>query len=357
MIKLHTYYNITIYLIITLLFSITGCENSGSTTSLSPHGENSLGSSAGMADYLSSVPAVRTVEAWENPYGQGITIQTEHYEIKTTMLEPLMLKQIPAFMESAYKAYQKQLPQEITTHGKFTLYLFASRGQWEDFTDDFTGDFSKVYKQIRKGAYYSNGACVAYYIGRKATFGVLGHEGWHQFNSRHFRYRLPSWLDEGIAMLYEASRFERDGFVFEPSKNYNRLGGLKLTLMKNKMIRLENLIELNPGEVLSWDSGDEGLMAFYSQSYALVRFLREDFYGKRLGAYQQMLLGAVNGTWPIDGNEAQMASDRNIPLTAQWNRHIARKIFDVYIRQDMEKLEGEYISFCRKITYNISVKE
>ena len=96
------------------------------------------------------------------------------------------------------------------------MYLFGQRKQWDDFTSTFAGRQAGLYNKIKAGAYYLNGSCVAYNIGRERTFAVLGHEGWHQFNSRLFKYRLPSWVDEGIAMQFETSRYENGLFYFEP---------------------------------------------------------------------------------------------------------------------------------------------
>jgi len=122
------------------------------------------------------------------------------------------------------------------------------------------------------------------------------------------------------------------------------------------MIPLRDLISLNPGQVVMWDESSKAVMAFYAQSYALVRFLREDGYGKRLGNYHQMLVGALNGSWPISADEARMASDRSIPLTAQWNSYIAQKIFATYINEDINSIEMQYRNFCRKIVYHIRLK-
>jgi hypothetical protein len=316
----------------------------------------SLSTVDGMVEYLSPIPAVKKVEKWDNPYSDGLIIETQHYRVHTTMLEPLMLKQVPAFVEAVWKQYQNQLPVAVESKDKFTLYLFKDRSQWEDFTKKFTGDQWPIYLKIKKGAYFLNGACVAYNIGRSKTFSVIGHEGWHQFCNKYFKYRLPSWLDEGIAQLFEQSDFEQGWFVFTPAKNLQRLGALKLTLQNNRLIPLRELISLNPGEVVMWEESDKAVMAFYAQAYALVRFLREDNYGKRLSNYHQMMLGALNGTWPLDENEAKIASDRNIPLTAAWNRYIAQKLFDIYMGQEIEQIEPEYQAFCRKIVYHVHIK-
>lgn len=310
----------------------------------------------GMIEYLhrQNLPVLKSVEVWKNEYGPGLKLTTAHYEIFTTLLEPLMLSQVPGFMESAYRGYNDQLSEPVETTTKFTIYLFAERKQWEDFTRTFAGPQSPLYCKIKAGAYYLNGACVAYNIGRERTFSVLGHEGWHQFNKKHFKFRLPSWLDEGIAMLFETSRYERGLFYFKSVQNMNRLGGLKITLAKNKMIPLKELIAMNPGEALV--TGDETVMAFYSQSYALVRFLREEGYGKRLGNYHRLLEDGLEGKWPLEKEGRRIAADRNIPLTIWWNRAVSIKLFEYYISNDFDQIEKEYLMFCRKIVYHIHLQ-
>jgi hypothetical protein len=312
---------------------------------------------AGMTEYLRSrrLPMLESVEPWENTYGPGLKLTTDHYEVYTTLLNPLILSRVPGFVESAYKAYQKQLPELVETKFKMSVYLFAKRKQWEDFTRVFVGENAPLYLKIKSGAYCLNDACVAYNIGSNATFSVIGHEGWHQFNQRHFRYRLPSWLDEGIAMAFEYNRYENGLFTFDPSQNLNRLGGLKLTLAEDKMIPLRVLIGLDPGQAVR--IGQDATQAFYSQSYALVRFLKEDNYGQRLAQYHQMLMGAVDGTWPLTDEAKKIASNRNIPLTIEYNRAAGTKLFEYYIGTDFAGIEQQYLLFCRKLVYNVNVKD
>ncbi|MBN2018747.1 MAG: hypothetical protein JW749_00820 [Sedimentisphaerales bacterium] len=302
--------------------------------------------------YLHSrnIPALKGVELWDSQFGTGIKLQTSHYEVFTTLLEPLMLSQIPGFLESAYRGYQSQLPKPIETTTLFTVYLFANRQQWEVFTTEFTGPQAPLYMQLKKGAYYLNGACVTYNIGLKDTFACLGHEGWHQYNSRYFKYRLPSWLDEGIAMMFEISEYEKGFFVFTPERNFNRLGSLKRTFIKGNIIPLRELVGINPGEVVA-DTNDT--LAFYSQAYALVRFLREDDYGKRLVKYQNLLLDGLNGAWPLSDGDKRIAADRNISITVGWNKKVGSMLFEKYIDGKFENIEKEYLAFCRKIVYPV----
>ncbi len=330
---------------------VLGCDES--VSSKKPPVSQQSDEQSRMISYLKSrnLPMLRDVEPWPNKFAPGLKIITDHYEVLTTLLDPLMLSQVPGFVESAYRSYQKQLPQNIDSRYKLPLYLFATRKQWETFTEDFTGHLAPLYKKIKRGAYYLNGSCVAYHIGRNRTFSVIAHEGWHQFNSRHFRYRLPSWLDEGLAMMFEAPQSGNGIFTFDASRNLQRLGGLKLTLMNNKMIPLRELIALNPGEVVVVN--DDAVNAFYSQSYALVRFLKEDQYGKRLAGFHRMLMGAAGGTWPMDESSRRIASDRNIPLTVGYNRAVGTGTFRYYISDDFEQIQQEYLRFCGKLVYHV----
>lgn len=300
-----------------------------------------------------NLPALKSVEVWENAYGPGLKLTTDHYHVFTTLLEPLMLRTVPGFIESAYWGYNDQLPQPIETAHKFTVYLFGNRQQWEDFTHAFAGEQAPVFCKIKTGAYYLNGACVVYDIGRKRTLSAIGHEGWHQFNSRHFVYRLPSWLDEGIAMLFEASTYENGMFFFDPEKNYQRLGALSETLGNTKQIPLRELIATSPGEVLAMDQ-TETVMAFYSQSYALVRFLREAGRGKRLTRYHRMLWDGLLGEWPLDKADGRTAENRNLPRTIHWNRVVGARLFEHYVGDDFDELQREYSAYCHRIVRGMS---
>lgn len=347
------YVRITILLIAAVY--LWSCQDSSTSTS-QPQTIMDLNGSHRMAEYIRNEPAVKNVQPWDESYHDGLIIQTEHYKLYTTLLEPLMLRQTPGFLEAAYKAYQSQLPEPISSGRPLEVYLFDTRDQWEDFTRGMAGNDAGVYLQIQRGAYTLNGIVVAYNIGRKQTFSVIGHEGWHQFNQRLFVYRLPSWLDEGIATLFETCRYTQGRFVFEPQRNLSRLGSLKETLLAKQLIPLNQLIMLNPGQVLNGHGNDDAVIAFYAQNYALVRFLREYNYGIRLRKYHAMLLGGANGTWPLQNDFAAIAEDRARPLTVGWNMQVSPVLFAYYIDPDINALEAQYENFCRKLVYHVQVK-
>ena len=339
---------------------LAGCQRSdrtGATTAAESHPADFNR----VMEYLKAqeLTELEGVEPWRcavslgepNEQTPGLKLTTEHYEIFTTLLEPLVLRQVPSFLETAWRGYNGQLPQPIHPTNRSTVYMFSDRSQWETFTRSFAGEPAYVGEllcKIKAGAYYHNGACVTYNIGRTRTFSALGHEGWHQFTGRHFKYRLPSWLDEGAAMLFEEHRVDGATFRFAPAENDYRLETLNRTLAQGAMLSLKDLLVINPGEVLASDE-TEAVRSVYSQWYALVRFLREGGGGSRLNSYRRLLADAAGGNWPIDRISREIAMDRNKPRTVLWNSIVGIELFQKYIGADLYRIEREYLAFCRQI--------
>lgn len=297
---------------------------------------------------LQDIPAIESVAQWDNRYGPGLRLTTTHYEIFTTLLEPTILRRCPGFMESVYWAYNSQLAEQIDAQTGLKIYLFADRSQWEEFTREFAGEQAGIFLRIKAGGYYHNGACVAYDIGPARTLSILAHEGWHQFSDKHFKFRLPSWLDEGVAMLFETNDAESGTFQLAPEKNAYRISALGKTLANDRFVPLRDLIASNPGDVLASDQTD-AVMAFYSQSYALIRFLREADSGRRLAAYHRLLADGLRGDWPLDSVSRRIAIDRNIPRNILWNHIVGLVLFEDYVGDDYDQIEKEYLAFCRQI--------
>ncbi|MHC4301048.1 MAG: hypothetical protein ACYS7Y_27560, partial [Planctomycetota bacterium] len=109
-----------------------------------------------------------------------------------------------------------------------------------------------------------------------------------------------------------------------------------------------DLIASNPGNVLATDQ-TEAVTAFYSQSYALVRFLQEADSGRRLDAYHRLLADGLHGNWPLDKVSRNIAANRNIPRNILWNHIVGLVLFQDYIGYDCEPIEKEYLAFCRQI--------
>jgi predicted small secreted protein len=326
------------------VFVLTGCNNAD-IDAAAPRVENGNNR---LIDYVKRQPAVKSIQEWNDIAESGLLITTNHYNIYTTMNDALMLRSLPGFVESLHREYLNKSGITSVSRNPKVIYLFQTREQWEQFGKTFTGDMWPVYQKIKKGAYYVNGACVTYNIGRSDTFGIIAHEGWHQFSHRHFKYRMPAWLDEGMAMQFEGFRSARGGYRFAPSYNTMRLQGLKRSFEQGQMPGLVSLLSENPAVVISGDQKDAPatINAYYSRMYALVRFLDQYGGGIYKPRLRSMMVSLVQGTWKVPDSVADMLDDRNNILTTKANSEIGIRLFTDYYGKDIAAIEEQFDRYC-----------
>ncbi|MBN2212357.1 MAG: hypothetical protein JW709_13245 [Sedimentisphaerales bacterium] len=311
---------------------------------------------------LAKLPTVRRITAWPLPdymTGEGLTIETAHYRIHTTAEDILILRQLSFFLESAFNAYQ-EIGVDAGPGDLLVVYFFQDRQQWEVFTRRWTGRQAGEYLNIKAGAYYYHGACVAYHLGRGANLAVLAHEGWHQFSDACFTYRLPAWLDEGLATSFEGFRWEDGRVDFDVRLNAGRLMALQQCLAEDKWYRLEDLLRLDAGRVVSHAAGQAQLQgasqtvgSYYAQLYALARFLREDAFGRRRAAFERMLVDGREGRWPLEGELREEAMARDTAPSRRWNAQVGPMLFEYYFQQTPGQMEAEYRRFCAGVLKSV----
>ena len=236
---------------------------------------------------------------------------------------------------SCVKAFKAQ-PNDI--------YIFATREQWEMFSQAFTMDYWPYFKNIKNGAFYHNGACVAYNLGLQNTLSLLGHECWHQFSRRHFKYQLPAWVDEGMAMSFEGVRYEDGQFSFSPEYDNARIEGLKVAIADNYDVSFSELLEINPATLFK--SNDKGkINAYYSKLYAFTRFLTEYDNQSYAPKFAMLLRDGYYGKWDISENIIVNLQDRNLALTTSLNRIAGVEVFEEYFGKNYKKMEQDYKIF------------
>lgn len=319
---------------------------------------------------LKRLPTVRSVERWTLPDvirerdRDGLSITTQHYQIHTSVRDPLILRQVPVFLESAFRSYSALIGKSPQPKNTLLIYFFQTRSQWEDFTKHWTGELAPAYLKNPAGAYYFKNACVAYHLTRRSNFSILAHEGWHQFADELFQFRLPAWLDESIATNFEAYTWQNGRVEFDPRYNGSRLYALAQTLAQGRLISLSDLLVLDAGRILSHTQFDPAdakvdprITAYYAQLYALARFLREANYGRYLLSFRTMLTDAGYGRWPLDDASRAEALQRDRNPTRLWNAQVGQLIFQTYIARDPREIEPAYQAFCRKIVANLQFEK
>jgi len=318
-----------------------------------------------LAGRLMRLPTVEEVEVWTLPSiirdesARGMKISTRHYEVFTTMEDPLIVERVPFFMESCFVRYNELMNVSVEGRKKLAVYLFNTREQWEDFTRLWTGASAEAYLQIPEGAYYAEGACVVYHIFRRVNFAILAHEGWHQFVDEYFTLPAPSWLNEGVATGFETFAWDDGQVVFRPEGNRARLMTLYQAMLGNELIPLAELVKLDPGYYLEAEiAGEEHRVSspmgtYYAQVYALVRFFQEAGQGRYLQSFQEMLGDGYKGEWPLDALERFMATRMKSRVTRGWNQRVGPLLIESYFKTTAADLEPAYRTFCQKIVASI----
>ena len=283
-------------------------------------------------------PAAATpvgTEEWQYANRSGKVLKTPHYLIHTTVTDPMVLDRLPQVMEGAYARYRE-------SDTPMRCYVFGKRDEWADFTQKHTGADASVYLQITRGGYTVGDWFVSYYVGGNSTYSVVAHEGWHQYVARHFKGRLPPFLEEGIACTFESVRFRSNLPRWDMTINPTRTLSLRNTIEGKKLWPLEKLITMHAGDVVKLP-GDR-IEAFYSQSWAFARFLNEYNDGEYRAALRKLLADTARGN-PNDRNQA-MRKALNL-----WSPASVKPMLEKYLGKDLATIDQEYQDFIRQAAY------
>jgi hypothetical protein len=270
-------------------------------------------------------------------------IRTAHYNIYSTIEDrPDLLDRTAQLMEGAFSTYRVLCPSIVPTDHPMQCYLFANRLQWEIFTRQHAGPDADIYLKIARGGYTIHDWYVSYYIGDVGTYSVSAHEGWHQFVNRHFKGRLPPFLEEGLACMFEDVEWSGDLPRWNLSLNPARMLSLRRAIDGHKLFPLDQLITLHAGQVVSQSSAN--IEAFYAEDWAFARYLWEGENGKFRPALQRMIADAAAGTI-FDPTGSHRRS--YLP----WNPKGVRPMLEHYLNQPLSVTDAGFRQFMNKIAY------
>lgn len=304
-------------------------------------------------------PAPVRVEAWSFEGQPGRKLVTPNYAIYTTVQDLDVVEAVGQLVEGALAQYRRLSPPVpaaersatvaahrsdlsarplsiAPSHGPLECYLFQTREQWASFTRSRTGADAAVYLQINRGGYTVRDWYVAFFIGDVGTYSVIAHEGWHQYVARHFKSRLPPFLEEGLACMFEEVRWGgRSGRLprWSLSRNGSRLVGLREALEGGRLVPLAELAEMHAGHVV--DRPTEEIDAFYAQSWAFVRFLWEADDGQYRPILRRMLADATAGTL-FPGDPVLRRND------GTWDAGFARPMLEYYLSSNLDDMDVKF---------------
>ena len=270
----------------------------------------------------------------------GCKVVSPHYVIYSTISDRQILVRFGQLMEGAIDAYGSLAADVPASDRPMECYLFETRSQWVAFTREHTGEDAAIYLRVNRGGYTVGDWFVAYWIGDSATFSVAAHEGWHQYVARHLKGRLPPFLEEGMACLFEEVRWEHDLPRWDLSKNGPRLESLRAAVNGDCMYPLAQLVRMHAGQVVGKTSSR--IEAFYAQSWAFARFLHDGDGGRYRPALRRMFADAARGAL-YDDTFQQMTRG---PL---WDPSTARPMLEHYLGTSLPSIEQGYASYVRRL--------
>jgi hypothetical protein len=215
--------------------------------------------------------AIIRVDPWIFEGDSGAAIVTRHYVIYTTISDEPFREAFARLMEGALRQYSQLSPGIPLTQRPMECYVFNSRREWATFTSEKTGADAAIYLHISRGGYTVRDWYVAFNIGENGTLSVAAHEGFHQFAARHFKTRIPPFLEEGIACMFENVQWDQGVPVWDLESNPNRLASLRTAATAGQLIPLSELITLHAGQIVNGPKAR--ISAFYGESWAFAEFL------------------------------------------------------------------------------------
>lgn len=292
-----------------------------------------------------SAPVPVDRSRWSPPSraSNGECLTTAHYRIYTTVDDPTVRAALPEVMEGALAEYEKLVPGITLTDRPMDCYVFGQRREWSDFTRGETGSDARIYLQISRGGYTVRDRFVAYYLGPYATYSVASHEGFHQFVARHFKGRIPPFLEEGLATTFESVQWDDGEPRWNRSININRAQALRNVLDVGATYPLDRLVTMHAGQVV--DKSGEKIEAFYSQAWAFARFLWEADGARYRPALQRLLLDTARGTV-----EDPTGPHRGNPNA--WRPASVKPVLEHYLGLPWSQIDRRYKAFMRKAAYD-----
>ena len=210
------------------------------------------------------------------------TFQSRHYLIHTDLPRRLVVpygRHIDAVYTDFTRRFEPRsgpadtsAQQPASTPG-LDLYLVGTRERYLAHLDAVG-----VRGTHSGGMFYitPRGRGLATYVRSRSeaeTFSVLQHEGFHQFAWLHYRGRLPQWLNEGIAQVFEDAPLV-DGRLHPGPIQTGRLMRIQRAVGSGQALPLSRLMQLGPMEWTDLvDRYPERSGLVYAQAWSVVYFL------------------------------------------------------------------------------------
>jgi hypothetical protein len=273
----------------------------------------------------------------------GRMVRTTWYRLFTTDTDPWIQREMPEFLERCLDRYTSELAVLPRPSMRLDTFLMRDRDQWELLTKQAMGADAGPFLRIQRGGFASGGRALLWSIGRRDTFAITAHEGWHQYTQRAFREALPAWAEEGVAVYMEGFTADaRDPArpVPSPWANLERFDRLRAAESAGRSLGVQALADLSPASLVS--GGAERALDSYAQLWALLLYVRAD--DGRAAALNGLLSDAANGRM---ARRAMIQRGRAVPIEGA-GAPSGADVFEAYFGPP-ERFEAGYRAFVARL--------
>jgi len=237
--------------------------------------------------------------AWAQKGSETRLYETRYYRIFTDV-DAELARDIAARMDAMFEEYSRRLSAFGTVREteKYEVHVFTRRIDYMKFVGDRLPNTGGVFIPSRN--------VLAAYLedqGRDALRRTLQHEAFHQFAYLKISGELPTWVNEGIAQLFEEGIWTGSRFLVEQVPP-RRIRQLQADLNGGRLISFENFVKMD-GRTWARNMRDRDKGASqYNQAWAMTHFLvyAEDERGRPLyrARFFNMLDSIHKGAEPFD---------------------------------------------------------
>jgi hypothetical protein len=220
-------------------------------------------------------------------------VRSKHYLIHSD-LDDALLFELGSRMDAMYDEYSRRM-SDFDLHEErkpLDAYLFNRKSDYTTFTDS---------KYLHTGGVFLAGKnqLAAYLEGQRDTLRrTLQHEAFHQFAYKALGLKMPIWLNEGMAQLFEEAIWTGDGFLMNQVPP-RRIRQLQSDIENNNLLSLRVLIHMSPEKWSANLSGDPSVGSTqYNQAWAIVHYMAYGDNGKNGVKLVTLLKELEKGTDP-----------------------------------------------------------
>ncbi len=293
------------------------------------------------------------VEPWIYGDIEGVLVTTSTHRLHMSIPEGRLRSEVPVFMQTVAAHYRTMVTsigeEQVVlppSPDRLDTFLFGNRDEWADWTKKRLGREAKIFLGIGRGGYTYDSESVLFDIGRYDTLCILAHEGWHQYTQSYFAHPLPAWLEEGLAAYAEGHRFRRSDKtpVFMPWRNLERFGQLRLSRSRGRLIPMDVLLNQPPQNFVQ--QGEQDLLTYYAQVWALVHYLVEGRDGRYAEGLSRLVQDAAMGRVATSLYDGQRNAGRR---GIRRNRVVSDTFISTYFDEDVESFKKGYLDFIEEV--------